>query len=123
MNKHHLLFGRKAWTRESEAHREVRQHPAFMLEMDRGWHGILHRAVDTVELPSQKVAADLYEIGEGIEQWDDMQRVPRALDVMAGYIQGNRIPQHRREMTVIMGSFAAQQGIIDLSQTMNMRDY
>jgi len=123
-DKHHMFHGRRAWTNASEYHREARQHPAFQHEgLNVQWHGILHRVVDVVPVPSEQVAQDLLQIGEDTLIYDQRVRTTHQLDIMAGYVKGHRIEESAMGMALVMGSFAAQQGIIELGQSMRMGNW
>ena len=117
-DKHHMIFGRRAWTNKSQTHREVRQHPAFMYnDMDRTWHSVLHKIVGVVPIPDEEVAYDLLQMADATMKLDRSERVDHQLELMSGYIVGHNTPAMAREMSLVMGSFAAQQGIIQLSET------
>lgn len=121
-DKHHMLFGRRSWTNESHVHRDARQHPGFMYKgINRQWHDVLHRVVNAVPIPGEQVAYDLLQIGEDTMKIDQSERVDHQLDIMAGYMKGNKVEQRAAEMGLIMGSLAAQQGVISLAESMRPR--
>jgi len=118
IDKHHLLFGRRRWATESNAHKEARQEPAYQVRMDRDWHDVLHRVVDVVPIPSIEVADALVDFGREMAAYDDNSRIAHLLDNMAGFVIGHRSPEQAMEMRFVMGSLAAQQGVMELSRSM-----
>jgi hypothetical protein len=116
-DKHHKIIGKKKWTNESNIHKEVRQHPAYMHpDMDRVWHTILHRMIGIVPVPSEEVAYELVQIGDATASFDKSERFSYQLGMMSEYIIGQNTSEMAREMSLVLGNFAAQQGIIDLSE-------
>ena len=120
--KHHMLFPRAKWSKESQTHRDVRQHPSFMMRGFPGdWHGVLHQVIQPLVVPSIETAYDLLTIGEDSMKYGDEERMPAMLDMMAGYTKGHRMRDTQLEMGRIMTSFAAQDGIYLMARTMRER--